>query len=404
MPEFIAKIGMTDGTVTERSFVSESEKALRQELQHREYLIFDIRKRNQLLALLPGFHAKPKVKGGEFLLFNQELAALVKAGLPIVASLDLLLERRKNPVFRKALTEIRDQVKSGVALSEAFEAQGEMFPAIYASTLASGERSGEVASVLKRFVTYQKMLMATRRKVTSALVYPACLLLLSVVIIFILVTYVVPKFVGFYSDMETELPLITRLLIGISEMLTNHLFLIAGIVVGVVVAVRSWVRTESGRLAIDRLSVKLPLVGGILHRFAITRFVRTVGTLIAGGIPVVSTIGPGARAVGNLDFQRRLEKVERKVREGAALWSSLEETGLFNDLAIEMTKVGESTGSLNEMLQNVSEFYEDEIDSRLSTVMSLLEPLMLIIMGIIIAAMLLAIYLPLMRGFSQPGA
>ncbi|HET6278797.1 MAG TPA: type II secretion system F family protein [Candidatus Polarisedimenticolia bacterium] len=404
MPEFIAKIGMTDGTVTERSFVSESEKALRLELQHREYLVFDIRKRNQLLALLPGLRAKPKVKSGEFLLFNQELAALVKAGLPIVASLDLLLERRKNPVFRKALTEIRDQVKSGVALSEAFEAQGGMFPAIYSSTLASGERSGEVASVLKRFVTYQKMLMATRRKVTSALVYPACLLLLSVVIIFILVTYVVPKFVGFYSDMQTELPLITRLLIGVSEMLTNHLLLIAGIVIGAVLAVRSWVRTEAGRLAIDRFSVKLPLVGGILHRFAITRFVRTVGTLIAGGIPVVSTIGPGARAVGNLDFQRRLEKVERKVREGAALWSSLEETGLFNDLAIEMTKVGESTGSLNEMLQNVSEFYEDEIDSRLSTVMSLLEPLMLIIMGIIVAGMLLAIYLPLMRGFSQPGA
>jgi type IV pilus assembly protein PilC len=328
----------------------------------------------------------------------------VKAGLPIVASLDLLLERRKNPVFRKALTEIRDQVKSGVALSEAFESQGEMFPAIYSSTLASGERSGEVASVLKRFVTYQKMLMTTRRKVTSALVYPACLLLLSMVIIFILVTYVVPKFVGFYSDLETELPLITRLLIGLSEMLTNHLFLIVGVIAGVVLAVRGWMRTESGRLTVDRYSVKIPLVGGILHRFAITRFVRTVGTLISGGIPVVATIGPGARAVGNLDFQRRLEKVETRVREGAALWSSLEDTGLFNDLAIEMTKVGESTGSLNDMLQNVSEFYEDEIDTRLGTLMSLLEPLMLIVMGVIIAAMLLAIYLPLMRGFAQSSA
>lgn len=404
MPEFIAKIGMTDGTVTERSFTSDSEKALRHELQQREYLIFDIRKRSQLMALLPGFKAKPKVKAGEFLLFNQELAALVKAGLPIVASLDLLLERRKNPAFRKALAEIRDQVKSGVALSEAFEAQGEMFPAIYSSTLASGERSGEVASVLKRFVAYQKMLMTTRRKVTSALVYPICLLLLSVVIIFILVTYVVPKFVGFYADMETELPLITRLLIGVSDMLTNHLFLIAGTIIALALAIRAWMHTESGRLAVDRISVRIPLVGGILHRFAITRFVRTVGTLISGGIPLVSTIGPGARAVGNLEFQKKLERVETKVRQGAPLWSSLEETGLFNDLAIEMTKVGESTGSLNDMLQNVSEFYEDEIDSRLSTVMSLLEPLMLIVMGIIIAGMLLAIYLPLMRGFSQPGS
>ncbi len=401
MPEFIAKIGMTDGTVTERNFTSDSEKALRLELQQREYLIFDIRKRSQLASLLPDFRRRGKVGAREFLLFNQELSSLVKAGLPIVASLDLLLERRKNPVFRKALSEIRDQVKSGVALSEAFDAQGELFPPIYASTLASGERSGEVATVLRRFVAYQKTLMATRRKVTSALIYPACLLLLSLVVIIILITNVVPKFVDFYSDFGAELPLITRMLIGLSGFVTNYAFMIAGSIVVTVLAVRAWHRTEFGHLTIDRLRVKLPLIGGVLHRFAVTRFVRTLGTLIAGGIPVVVALGPAARAVGNLDFQRRLEKVERRVREGSALWSSLEETGLFDDLALEMTRVGESTGSLNDMLENISEFYEDEIDTRLETTMSLLEPLMLIFMGLIIAMMLLAIYLPLMRGYAQ---
>jgi type IV pilus assembly protein PilC len=401
MPEFIAKIGMTDGTVTERNFTSDSEKALRLELQQREYLIFDIRKRSQLASLLPDFRRRGKVGAREFLLFNQELSSLVKAGLPIVASLDLLLERRKNPVFRKALSEIRDQVKSGVALSEAFDAQGELFPPIYASTLASGERSGEVATVLRRFVVYQKTLMATRRKVTSALIYPACLLLLSLVVIIILITNVVPKFVDFYSDFGAELPLITRMLIGLSGFVTNYAFMIAGSIVVTVLAVRAWHRTESGHLIIDRLRVKLPLIGGVLHRFAVTRFVRTLGTLIAGGIPVVVALGPAARAVGNLDFQRRLEKVERRVREGSPLWSSLEETGLFDDLALEMTRVGESTGSLNDMLENISEFYEDEINTRLETTMSLLEPLMLIFMGLIIAMMLLAIYLPLMRGYAQ---
>ncbi len=403
MPEFIAKIGMTDGTVTERSFTSDSEKALRLELQQREYLIFAIRKRSQLASLLPDLRSRGKVGAREFLLFNQELSSLVKAGLPIVASLEILTERRKNLVFRKALSEIRDQVKSGMALSEAFEAQGELFPPIYASTLASGERSGEVATVLRRFVSYQKTLMATRRKVTSALIYPACLLLLSLVVIIILITNVVPKFVDFYSDFGAELPLITRMLIGFSSFVTNYAFMIAGSIVVTVLAVRAWHRTESGHLTIDRLRVKLPLIGGILHRFAVTRFVRTLGTLIAGGITVVAALGPAARAVGNLDFQRRLEKVELRVREGSALWSSLEETGLFDDLAIEMTKVGESTGSLNDMLENISEFYEDEIDARLETTMSLLEPLMLIFMGLIIAMMLLAIYLPLMRGYAQSG-
>jgi type IV pilus assembly protein PilC len=404
MPEFIAKIGMHDGTVTERAFTSESEKSLRHELQQREYLIFEIRRRSQLASLLPDLRRRGKVGTREFLLFNQELAALVRAGLPIVASLEILLERRKNPAFRKALSDIRDQVKSGVALSEAFESQGGLFPPIYSSTLASGERSGEVAAVLQRFVAYQKTLLSTRRKVVSALIYPACLLALSFVVIFILITNVVPKFVEFYADFGADLPLITRMLITVSTFVTNYLIVIVAALLAGAAAGRAWLRTEAGRLAADRLQVKLPLIGGVLHRFAITRFVRTLGTLIAGGIPVVAAIGPAARAVGNLDFQRRLEKVERKVREGTPLWSSLEETGLFNDLALEMTKVGESTGSLVDMLQNVSEFYDDEIDSRLGTIMSLLEPLMLIFMGLIIAVMLLAIYLPLMRSYAQSAA
>ena len=403
MPEFIAKIGTSDGTVTERSFTSDSEKALRLDLQQREYFVFGIRKRSQLASLLPAFRGRGKVREREFLLFNQELAALVKAGLPIIASLDILLERRKNPAFRKALADVRDQVRSGAALSEAFDSQGELFPKIYSSTLASGERSGEVAAVLLRFVSYQKILMATRRKVTSALVYPVILLALSFVVILILITNVVPKFVEFYADFGAELPLITRLLISTSTLATDYLVVvIVGGFLGVAAA-RAWHRTDAGRLTADRIKVKLPLIGGIMHRFAITRFIRTLGTLISGGIPVAAALGPAARAVGNVEFERRLIVVERKVREGVSLWSSLEETALFSDIAVEMTKVGESTGSLNDMLQNISEFYEEEIDTRLGTMMSLLEPIMLIVMGLIIAVMLLAIYLPLMRSYAQAG-
>jgi type IV pilus assembly protein PilC len=402
MPEFIARIGTPDGAILEKAFTSDSEKSLRAELQA-QYLVLAVRKKSTLAGLLPGLGPKRGVKMKEFLLFNQELASLLKAGLPILSSLDILTERRKNQVFRRALVEVKDKVRGGMALSEAFAEQGDLFPKIYCSTLASGERSGEVAAVLQRYIVYQKTLMATRRKVVSALIYPACLFGMSIAVIFILITMVVPKFVDFYGDLGADLPMITKILIGFSKLVTNYILVLLAAIVGLVVGFRAWQRTEAGRLAFDRFKLRIPLLGNILHKFAASRFVRTLGTLLAGGIPAVSALGIAARAVGNLEFERHLAEVERKVREGSALWEALDATGLFSDLAIEMTKVGESTGALSEMLVNVSEFYEEEIETNLGTIMSLLEPLMLIFMGIIVAMMMLAIYLPLLRSYSQTG-
>lgn len=401
MPEFIARIGTADGTVMERSFVADSETALRAELQQQEYLILGIKKKSALGRLLPDFTRKRSIKMSEFLLFNQEFAALIRAGLPIIASLDILIDRRKNEVFRKTLSNIRDRVRGGASLSEAFDAQGEMFPKIYSSTLASGERSGEVATMLHRFITYQKTIATLQRKVIAALIYPVCLFLLSIGIVAILVVYVVPKFVDFYADFGADLPLITRLMLGTSQTITNNLVLITAGILAAAFAFRTWAQTDAGRLVLDRVQVKLPLFGGIFHRFAITRFVRTLGTLLAGGIPAVTALGISARAVGNRAFEIRLMDVERKVREGGSIWQSLDETQLFSDIAIEMTRVGEQTGALHEMLENISEFYDEEIETRLGLMMALLEPLMLIGMGVIVAFMLLAIYLPLLRSYAQ---
>jgi type IV pilus assembly protein PilC len=401
MPEFIARIGTSDGTVMERAFTADSEEALRADLQSREYLIFKVRRKSGLAGLLPDVGRKRSVKMQEFLIFNQELAALIRAGLPILASLEILLERRKNPVFRKTLEDVRDRVRGGAALSEAFDAQGEMFPKIYSSTLASGERSGEVANVLQRFIAYQKTLLALRRKVLASLIYPAILFVLSIGLVILLITNVLPKFATFYADFGADLPLVTRLLIGLSSLMTTNLpYLVAALFLGAI-AFSAWQRTPAARLLIDRLKVRLPLLGGIFHRFAVSRFMRTLGTLVAGGIPAVTALGISARAVGNQLFEQRLLDVERKVREGGSLWQSLEETGLFSDIAIEMTKVGESTGSLHEMLAHVSDFYDEEIETRLATMMALLEPAMLVGMGLVVGGMLLAIYLPLLRSYAQ---
>ncbi len=401
MPEFIARIGTTDGTVMERSYVADSEQALRTELSEHEYHIFGIRRKSALARFIPDFTSKRSIKMSEFMLFNQELAALIRAGLPILASLDILIERRENPVFQKTLADVRDRVRGGASLSEAFDAQGDLFPKIFSSTLASGERSGEVASVLQRYITYQKTMMSLRRKVISALIYPACLLLLSFSIIAILIVYVIPKFVDFYADFGADLPFITRFLIGVSNIATGNSLVLLGGLIAAALGLRTWMRTEAGRIAVDRLKVKLPIVGGIFHRFAVTRFVRTLGTLISGGIPAVTAIGISARAVGNRAFEVRLAAVERKVREGSSIWQALDDTHLFNDIAIEMTRVGEQTGALHDMLENISIFYDEEIETRLGTIMSLIEPLMLIGMGCVVGFMLLAIYLPLLKSYAQ---
>lgn len=401
MPEFIAKVGTSDGTVMERSFTADSEEALRTDLEGKDYLVFKVRKKGGVTGLLPGFGPGRSVKMKEFLLFNQELAALIKAGLPIIASLEILTERRKNQAFKKALMDVRDKVRGGASLSEAFQEQGEMFPAIYSATLASGERSGEIANVLLRYIAYQKTILSLKRKVTTALIYPAILFVLMMVLIAILIVWVVPQFTEFYKDFGADLPLLTRALINLSSFVTQKAILMVAVAALGAVMARAWMRTPAGRLAIDRFMVRVPVVGGVFHRFAISRFTRTLGTLIAGGIPAVTALLMSAKAVGNLEFEAKLIDVERKVREGSSLWESLEATGLFNDIAIEMTRVGESTGSLHDMLANVSDFYDEEIEARINTIMVFIEPVMLVVMGGFVVLIMLAIYLPLLRSYAQ---
>lgn len=341
----------------------------------------------------------------EFLVFNQQLAALVQAGLPIVSSLEVLLERRKNPVFQKALTDIRDQVKAGSSLSEAFGSQGDLFPKIYSSSLASGERSGEVASVLRRYIAHTKKLMSLQGKVIAALIYPAILFVMSFGVIGILVYYVLPQFATIYEGFGglENLPLITKILVSGSLFAQKHAIVLTAGALAAVAAFSFWKRTPAGALAVDRVKLKIPFLGPIIQKYSVSRFTRTLGTLVAGGIPLVTSIEIAGPAAGNLVFETQLVGVARKVREGNSLAQSLDETGLFSDLALEMIKVGESTGALQDMLDNVSQFYDEEIDNNLQTIEALLVPVMLVGMGAVIATILLAIYLPLIKSYGMPG-
>jgi type IV pilus assembly protein PilC len=402
MAEFFCRVAYPTGEIVERGFEADDEGALRRELESKDYLILEMRRRNPVLqAITDTVRIKPKISSREFLFFNQELRALIKAGLPVLASLDILLERRKNPTFKAALQDIRDRVKGGESVSEAFAAQGDLFPKLYASSIASGERSGELPSVLERYVAYQRSIMAIRRKVTAALMYPVILMVLCIGLVALMVFYIIPAFNEFLVDFGTELPLITVILVETATFCTTHWKAIFVTVTGLAVAFMTWRRSTAGRLVLDRVKMKIPVVGSIIHDYAQNRFTRTLGTLVAGGIPLVTGLELSAQAVGNTVFERELHKAATQVREGQSLWESLERTGLIRDIAIEMIKVGESTGALEEMLHNASDFTDEEIDYKLTRMVSLFEPLLIVFMAVVVGGMLLALYLPLLRSYSQ---
>jgi type IV pilus assembly protein PilC len=408
--QYICRVGTPDGRVIEETFNAPDESALRTDLGKRGFHLFEVRRRG-----VPGRSGgtggvkglgglrfrRRKIPNQEFVIFNQEMAALLKAGLPLLQALELMLERMPDANFRSVLTDIRDRVKSGEDLSEAFAAHGEMFPRLYPASLKAGERSGELEQVIRRFIRYMKLVLDARRRVISALIYPAVLVCLSVAMIGVMAVYVVPKFMGFFSELDAELPLITQIVLALSQFANRNWPVILISIAGGVFFLRSWNRTESGRLALDRVKLRSPLLGPVLHRFALAEFCRSLGTLLTGGIPLVPAFEIAVTSVGNSYVRSSLEPTIQMVREGKPFHEALEKSGMFFGMSIDMIKVGEATGSLDDMLNNVSEFLDEQIETRMQRILSLVEPMMLVFMGIIIAILLISIYLPM---FSMLGS
>ena len=395
MPEFIVRVGTPDGHIVERQVHAVTVHAAEEEFRRQGMQVFATKRGVlKLRDLLP--RGRKVISTERFLLFNQELLALVKAGLPILQSFDIMLERQKDARFREVLADIREKVKSGVSLSDAFAGYGAAFPPIYATSLRAGERSGDLEGVLRRFLRYQKIIVNLRKRVFGALIYPTVLIILSASMVFVMLTKVIPKFAEFYTGFGAELPWFTTFMIKVATTLNSNLVVFTVVLVGGIFFFRRWA-TTTGKLMWDRFKLKVPLVGGILHRFAIMQFTQSLGTLLSGGTPMVPSIEIASQSVTNADISQRISGIVQNVREGEPLWRSLESTGAVSDLAVEMIKVGESTGALTEMLANVSEFYDEEIEARLSRVVAAIEPLILVFMGIVIAVLLYAFYLPLFQ-------
>lgn len=400
--QFVCRYGTPDGRVLTEIQQGPDVAAVRRELERQGCHIFEVRPRSPFMQLqLPFGNRRRKMKMPEFLAFNQELAALLRAGLPLLQGLEMMLERMEDPTLRDVLTDIRDKVKSGEELSDAFASFGDMFPPLYASTLKAGERSGELELVIRRFIRYLKLVIDARKRVVSAMVYPTVLVLLSIGMLAVMAIYVVPMFSQFYTDLDAELPAITKVTLAVSLWLQeNYLWTLIGLIVGFV-GLRSWSESPSGRLTFDRWRLRVPLLGTIFLYFSLSEFCRSLSTLIAGGIPFVSAFETANGAVSNKYIREEIAPAIDRVRQGTSFNEALDQTEVFPHMSIDMIKVGEATGSLDEMLNSVADYFDEHVETRVERLLALVEPIMLIVMGLLIGVLLVSIYMPMFGALSQ---
>jgi type IV pilus assembly protein PilC len=394
MAEFLLKYADTRGQIHQQVANAGSEREWRDRYTQQGFLIYSIKTKGGLAGLSVGFSKRKKLNIEKFLIFNQQFVTLIRAGLPILKALDLLADRLTDPKLGPYIKSARDEVRNGTLLSDAFRMQG-IFPKIYVTTVMAGEKSGSLGEVLDRFITYQKLSLAVKKKVMVSLMYPSVLIFLTLCLMVFLVTYVVPNFAQLYTSMQAQLPKVTLILIAIGTTARSYILLFFAGLVGLFFVYRWWSKKDSARTKIDTVKVKVPMLGDIWVKYQVAQFSRVLSTLLTGGIPLVQGLETASDSLGTPLLRRALDKASKMVREGQALSASLKTTGIFPPLSIDMIEVGESTGALPTMLTSVAEFYEEDVNTRMAAALSLIEPAIMIFMGCFVAFVLIALYLPI---------
>jgi type IV pilus assembly protein PilC len=394
MAEYLLKYADPRGQIHQQVTQAGSEKELRDRLSQQGFLIYSIKARNAASASGGLLGGRKKLNLEKFLIFNQQFVTLIRAGLPILKGLDLLSERLTDPKLGPHIKAVRDEVRNGTLLSEAFRQQG-VFPKIYVTSVMAGEKSGSLVEVLDRFIIYQKLALAVRKKIKASLVYPCVLILLVICLMVFLVTYVVPTFATLYASMNATLPAMTTFLIGLGTFARNYILVGFGALVAAFVAFRWWVRRDKARETVDRLKLKIPTFGDIWLKYQVAQLSRILSTLLTGGIPLVQAMETAADSLNTPLLRHAVEGAGKSVREGQPLSASLKSTKIFPGLALDMIEVGESTGALPQMLNSVAEFFEEDVNNRMQVALSLIEPAIMIVMGSFVAFVLIALYLPI---------
>ena len=394
MAEFLIKMADERGRVLEQSEDGFSEAEVRERYVQQGFLVYWVKPRGILAGGEIRLPVRKRVKLDQFVIFNQQFVTLIHAGLPIVQALELLAKRQRNAYFQGLLQDVRDRVKSGALLSEAFEAQN-VFPKIYSTTILAGEKSGNLEETLTRYVGFQRLALTFRKKLLASLIYPTILVIGVTVLLSMLITFVVPRFADLYKDMGAPLPAVTQFTLTIALSINRVLPVLLVLFFASGYFLWRWSKTDRGAEKIDRFKLWLPILGSTWLRYQVAVFSRMLSTLLAGGLPLVPALETAGSSMQSRLMKNAIMVATRHVREGRSLSSSMEESGIFPELSVEMIEVGESTGALPTMLTSIAEFYEEDVQNALSAAMSLIEPAILIFMGVVVGFILISLYMPI---------
>ncbi len=394
MAEFLIKVADEQGHMLEQVENGYSEAEVRDRFAAQGFLVYWVKPRGVLTGGGISLRRRGKVKQSSFVIFNQQFLTLIKAGLPVLSSLDLLIKRQKDATLRSVLQNVRDRVKGGELLSDAFAAQS-IFPKIYTTTLMAGEKSGNMEEVLARYISFQRLALTFKKKLAVSLVYPALLVTVVFLMMIFLVTYVVPQFATLYKDMDAQLPAITMFMLDLGTHAQSYLPIFGVAVVIAIVLFFQWKKTDRGAEQLDRAILGLPLLGDIWLKYQVANFSRMLSTLLTGGLPLVPSLETAGASMSSRRILNGVSEAAISVREGQSLAKSLEAQKMFPDLSVEMIEVGESTGALPAMLNSVAEFYEEDVQTALGAVMALIEPMILVFMAVIVGGILISLYLPI---------
>ncbi len=395
MSTYRCKIGTSDGRVLEKEFEAASRDALREDLEEQGFFVFKI-SRVSFGKLLGGSRHR-RLGGQRFLAMNQEMLVLIRSGLPILQVLDTLTDRMESGRLLETLQRIRNEVKGGSSLSDAFERCQGMFPQLYIASLRAGEQSGDLPVTLARYIDYQKRMEAIKAKVRSATFYPALLAIAVTFVVAFLMLYVIPSFTQVYADANVKLPLLTRFVITLADGLVTALpFWLPLLIVAIVVA-RYFARTEQGAFLLDRYKLRLPFFGPLLAEYALSTFCRTFATTLASGIPIIQSMQMARGTLNNRLLEKDLASAVYRIQEGSKISDALDQSGTFPVIALRMISVGETSGSLVDMLTDIAEYYENEVERRLARLTTIIEPLMMLIMGLLVGGIVVAMYIPIFQ-------
>lgn len=396
MALYSCKLGMSDGKIVERDMESATLEALRESLEEQGFFIFEIRKK-PLQFLFDKGVARRKVGADELLTFNQEFLVLIKAGMPILQALDTILEKSEKGKLSDVLRLVREDIVGGTSLSDAFDRHPRAFSPLYVASVRAGERTGDLPKSVRRYIAFLKRTVALKKKFLSALFYPSILVTVAIMAVTLLLVYVVPTFSRIYADAGSALPVPTQILIACTTFLKRYFFLFILAVIIAVIGIRQWATTPAGSFRVDVLKLRIPFIGPTFNQYSLASFIRTFGTVLGSGIPVVQAMRMSVGTLNNKLLERKVLAAVTRVEEGTRLSTALEGTGIFPPMALRMLGVGESTGALEEMLMDIADYFEEQIEGRLHILTTAVEPAIMIVMGLIIGAIVITMYLPVFK-------